>query len=184
MLTNHDMLSFKNTAELFAITRATGRPTIRFRQILLDDFSLVPGSQIIQPIYDTADRTVKDRKIVATAVGRLTFLDYFKNLLADENEGGILVVLKSACPRVDDFRLDNATKDLPDVNVMTYKIEGPDAFLLGDSDMHDPKYDALEVTEVFIDLDIDPALVPGATCAPTLTLSVYPTKEFEHYICT
>eukprot|EP00980_Cylindrotheca_fusiformis_P027607 scaffold21494_cov69-Cylindrotheca_fusiformis.AAC.1 len=56
---------------------------------------------------------------------------------------------------------------------------GPDAFLFGESDMHDPKYDAFEVTEVFIDLDIDPALIPRFTCAPTLTLHVYPSKEFE-----
>eukprot|EP00980_Cylindrotheca_fusiformis_P027394 scaffold20324_cov86-Cylindrotheca_fusiformis.AAC.2 len=128
---------------------------IGFSQILLDDLTL----------------------IVATAVARLTFLDYFKNLLT-ESEKGILVVLTSACPRLDDFSV-NATKDLPDANVLTYKIDGPNAFLLGESDMHDPKYDALEVTEVFIDLDIDPALVPGFTCAPTLTLHVYPSKEFE-----
>eukprot|EP00980_Cylindrotheca_fusiformis_P030347 scaffold24674_cov127-Cylindrotheca_fusiformis.AAC.1 len=177
MTSNLDMLSLQQTAELFAITRATGRPAIGFSQILLDDLTLVPGSQIIQPIYDTTDRTVNDREIVATAVARLTFLDYFKNLLT-EKEKGILVVLRSACPRLDDFSV-NATKDLPDANVLTYKIDGPDAFLLGETDMHDPKYDALEVTEVFIDLDIDPALVPGFTCAPTLTLHVYPSEEFE-----
>eukprot|EP00980_Cylindrotheca_fusiformis_P011777 scaffold2813_cov114-Cylindrotheca_fusiformis.AAC.3 len=178
MTSSIDLLSFKGTAEIFAITRATGRPTIGFSQILLDDFSLVPGSQIVQPIYDTPDRTVKDRKIVAIAVlGNFQFLNYFRNILT-ENERGILVVLTSACPRLDDYKV-NATKDLPDVNVLTYKIEGPDAFLLGDSDMHDPKFDALEVKEIFIDLDIDPALVPGFTCAPTLTLHIYPTTEFE-----
>eukprot|EP00980_Cylindrotheca_fusiformis_P030963 scaffold25685_cov127-Cylindrotheca_fusiformis.AAC.5 len=86
MTSNLDMLSLKQTAELFAITRATGRPAIGFSQILLDALTLVPGSQIIQPIYSTADRIVKDRDIVAIAVARLTFLDYFKNLLNGKRE--------------------------------------------------------------------------------------------------
>eukprot|EP00980_Cylindrotheca_fusiformis_P005841 scaffold1228_cov119-Cylindrotheca_fusiformis.AAC.8 len=176
MVSNLDMLSLKQFADLFFITQATGRPAIGFSQIPLDDRTFVPGSQIIQPIYDTPDRT-QDRKIVAIAGARLQFLDYFKNILT-ANERGILVVLKSACPRVYSFSVD-ASNVIPDPDVLTYKIDGPEAVLIGESDMHDPKYDALGVTEVFVDLEIDPALIPEGTCAPTITLYVYPSKEFE-----
>eukprot|EP00980_Cylindrotheca_fusiformis_P018538 scaffold6132_cov80-Cylindrotheca_fusiformis.AAC.1 len=58
-------------------------------------------------------------------------------------------------------------------------IDGPDVTLLGSEDLHNPKYDDLEVTEVFIDLGFDQLELPEGKCMPTLTLHVYPSEKLE-----
>eukprot|EP00980_Cylindrotheca_fusiformis_P002311 scaffold535_cov65-Cylindrotheca_fusiformis.AAC.13 len=50
---------------------------------------------------------------------------------------------------------------------------------LGDSALHNPKYDSMKLTDVFVDLDIDESELPVGTCIPTLTLHVYPFEDLE-----
>eukprot|EP00980_Cylindrotheca_fusiformis_P014244 scaffold3765_cov117-Cylindrotheca_fusiformis.AAC.1 len=177
MTSNLDMLSsFAGVRDQFPITRATGKPTIGLASYSVNGTTPVPGGQIFQPIFNTPDKKAKDRKIVAIADLVLEFRQFFVNILSDD-EKGILVVLKSACPKARDYSDIEVTDG--EEAVITYKVDGPDAILLGESDMHDTRYDALEVAEVFFDLGVDPGEVPEATCAQALTLHIYPSREFE-----
>eukprot|EP00980_Cylindrotheca_fusiformis_P007045 scaffold1479_cov127-Cylindrotheca_fusiformis.AAC.4 len=171
--TMYDTMAAPGTATLFNITRATGKPTIGFTVIRANDGSQIVGSQVIHPIFDTPHAYAEDRKHVASAGIRLHWLDYFKNILT-EGEHGILVVLKTTCPDLCN-RDDGRT-----ARVASYKIDGSNAEYLGDSDMHDPKFDSMEITDIFVDLGIDVSQLPeGATCVPTLSLHVYPSEDLE-----
>eukprot|EP00980_Cylindrotheca_fusiformis_P016204 scaffold4815_cov107-Cylindrotheca_fusiformis.AAC.1 len=181
MTTNVDVLiSSQQTEELYHIAKATRRPTIGFTQINIDLETTIPGSQIIQPIFDGADTKAETRKVVAITGIRLHWLDYFKNLLT-EGEDGIVVVLESACPKLS----QGAARPVSHVvteserNIITYQVDGPNAVFLGEDDFHDPNYDAQVMSEPFIDLDIDQSQLPEGSCVPVLTLHVYPSAELE-----
>eukprot|EP00980_Cylindrotheca_fusiformis_P016353 scaffold4870_cov135-Cylindrotheca_fusiformis.AAC.3 len=179
MRTNINILnSSQRTEELFTITKKTRRPTIGFTQLRIDRGKSILGSQIVQPIYDGPDTEAEDRKIVAITAISLHWLDYFKNVLSD-GEDGLVVVLESACPRL--FEGED-WQDLPDSqrNIITYQVDGSEVVLLGEADLHDPEYDALVVSETFLDLDIDQSQLPEGSCIPALTLHVYPSAELEN----
>eukprot|EP00980_Cylindrotheca_fusiformis_P007042 scaffold1479_cov127-Cylindrotheca_fusiformis.AAC.1 len=160
-------------ATLFNITGATGKPTIGFTVMRASDGSQIVGSQVIHPIFDSPYSDVEDKKHVASAGIRLHWLDYFKNILT-EGESGIIVVLRTACPdlcNLDDGRTARAA---------SYRIDGSNAEFLGDSDLHNPKFDSMEISGVFVDLGIDESQLPeGVTCVPTLSLHVYPSEDLE-----
>eukprot|EP00980_Cylindrotheca_fusiformis_P011350 scaffold2626_cov159-Cylindrotheca_fusiformis.AAC.1 len=181
MTTNLDvLLASKQTEELYRITTEIRRPTVGFVQSDPDDEQSIPGSQIIQPIFDGADTENADRKIVAFAGIHLHWLDYFKNLLAEDEEG-LVVVLESACPNLCEGAVFSIRQNITvtERNIITYQVDGPNAVFLGEGDLHDPNYDAMVVSEPFIDLDIDQSQLPEGSCVPVLTLHVYPSAELE-----
>eukprot|EP00980_Cylindrotheca_fusiformis_P001176 scaffold322_cov88-Cylindrotheca_fusiformis.AAC.3 len=180
MTMNVDILSSSNqTKELFRITEKIRGPTIGFSQLRIDAETSILGSQIVQPIYDEADTEAEDRKIVAiTGIG-LHWLDYFKNVLT-ERQDGLIVVLESACPRLyGRGTIRQNFKESSKRNIISYQVDGPNAVFLGEADLHDPAYDDLVVSETFVDLDIDQSQLPEGSCIPVLTLHVYPSSEFE-----
>eukprot|EP00980_Cylindrotheca_fusiformis_P008664 scaffold1849_cov115-Cylindrotheca_fusiformis.AAC.2 len=186
MLTNIDtLLSSQQTEEVYRITKATRKPTVGYTQIAVDIEHSVPGSQIIQPIFDGPDTDADDRKMVAVVLIQIPWLDYFKNILA-EGEDGIIVVLESACSRFLEDGSLSAMQNLTDSerDIITYQVDGPNAILLGEADLHDPKYDALAVSEVFVDLHVDQSQLPQGSCVPVLTLHVYPSAELEDSLLT
>eukprot|EP00980_Cylindrotheca_fusiformis_P014464 scaffold3861_cov112-Cylindrotheca_fusiformis.AAC.1 len=182
MTTNIDvLLASQQTEELYRITKATRRPTIGFTQIVIDADTTITGSQIVQPIYEGPDTEADDREMVAITLISIRWLDYFRNVLT-EGEDGITVVLESACPRlVDDGGSTLVRQNITDSerNIVTYKVDGPNAVLMGEADLHDPAYDALAVSEVFVDLHVDQSQLPEGSCVPILTLHVYPSEELE-----
>eukprot|EP00980_Cylindrotheca_fusiformis_P021448 scaffold8302_cov91-Cylindrotheca_fusiformis.AAC.2 len=171
--TMYNTMAAPGTATLFNITRATRKPTIGFTSIRASDGTRVVGSQIMLPIFDTPYTDAEERKHVASTGIRLHWLDYFKNILT-EGEFGIIVVLKTACPDLCN-REDGMT-----AHIASYRIDGSSAEYLGDSDMHNPKFTSMEITDIFVDLGIDESQLPeGATCVPTLSLHVYPSEDLE-----
>eukprot|EP00980_Cylindrotheca_fusiformis_P025174 scaffold13215_cov114-Cylindrotheca_fusiformis.AAC.3 len=169
----YDTMMAPGTATLFNITRAIRKPTIGFTVLTASDGTQVVGSQVIHPIFDTPYPDDEGRKHVASTGIRLHWLDYFKNILT-EGEFGIIVVLKTACPDLCN-REDGRT-----ARIASYRIDASHAQYLGDSDMHDPKFDSMEITDVFVDLGIDESQLPeGTTCVPTLSLHVYPSEDLE-----
>eukprot|EP00980_Cylindrotheca_fusiformis_P024218 scaffold11660_cov113-Cylindrotheca_fusiformis.AAC.1 len=181
LITNIDMLlGSQQTEELYRITKITRRPNIGFTRIPIDLETSIPGSQIIQPIFNGADTKADDRKMGALLIVRLPWMGYFTHALA-KGEDGIVVVLESACPKLVEAGITTGRENLTesDRNIITYQVDGPNAVMLGETDLHDPKYDALVVSEVFIDLDIDPSQLPEGSCLPSLTLHVYPSAELE-----
>eukprot|EP00980_Cylindrotheca_fusiformis_P005076 scaffold1075_cov104-Cylindrotheca_fusiformis.AAC.6 len=181
MLTNLNALqASEQVAELYNIMKATRRPSIGFTRIPIDLETTIPGSFIMQPVFDGADTEAEERKMGAILIIRIPWMGYFKNALT-KGQDGIVVVLESACPKLVEAGISTGRENLTesDRNIITYQVDGPDAVLLGDSDLHDPKYEALAVSEVFIDLDIDPSQLPEGACVPVLTLHVYPSAELE-----
>eukprot|EP00980_Cylindrotheca_fusiformis_P001903 scaffold437_cov111-Cylindrotheca_fusiformis.AAC.1 len=174
MTMNFNLMFYQDTAELFRITQAVKGPTISSFSIFVDINTRADGSQMMQPIYDRADTADEERKMVGTMMIQLNWLDYFKNLfLEEDSDGGIIVVLKTTCPR----DLDQTSKSYD--RVITYEIGANKAITLGEEDLHDPKYDSMEVTDIFVDLGIDQSKVPEGLCVPTMTIHVYPTETLE-----
>eukprot|EP00980_Cylindrotheca_fusiformis_P000969 scaffold265_cov131-Cylindrotheca_fusiformis.AAC.4 len=176
-----NLLAYKDTAELYRITQAVKGPTFASLSIFVDVEHTADGTQIMQPIYDRADTADENRKMVGVLIIQLNWLDYFKNLFLDEeSDDGIIVVLKTSCHKDFGFepQVTDRTRESYD-RVVTYQIGGNKAIILGAEDLHDTKYDSLEVTETFIDLDIDQSEVPDGLCVPTLSLHVYPSGTLE-----
>eukprot|EP00980_Cylindrotheca_fusiformis_P016282 scaffold4838_cov110-Cylindrotheca_fusiformis.AAC.6 len=182
---NFNLLSQKEGAELFQITKAIMGPTIASFSILIDIKTQAAGSQIMQPVYDRADTADEDRKMVGIILIQMHWLNYFNNLFLEESsDAGIVVVLKSSCPTNLNTALNVTKYKTSHDMVVTYQIEGSNAVVLGEEDLHDPKYDSLEVSETFIDLGIDESKVPEGLCVPTLTLHVYPSQKLEQKFAT
>eukprot|EP00980_Cylindrotheca_fusiformis_P017709 scaffold5563_cov94-Cylindrotheca_fusiformis.AAC.2 len=175
MPTLSDIAQSPGSGALVNMSRSIRKPVLGFTMVNVGTDAATPGSLIIQPIYDTVHSSAEDRKVVAFAGIRLRWLDYFKNVLTD-GEFGVTVVLKSSCPNLSTFdKHDDGSAS----SVLTYRIDGQNAELLGISDLHNPKYDDMESTDVFVDLNIDQSEVPEGTCIPTLTLHVYPSGDLE-----
>eukprot|EP00980_Cylindrotheca_fusiformis_P027058 scaffold18572_cov129-Cylindrotheca_fusiformis.AAC.1 len=158
------------------ISKAIRKPTIGFTVLYGEDNARLPGSVIVQPIYDTANTEAADRKMVAFTGIRLHWLDFFKRILTD-GEFGTIVVVQSSCPNlriVDIEQVGGAAS-----SIVSYRIDGQNVEYLGDSDMHNPKYDDMEDGDIFVDLGIDESHLPEDTCIPTLTLHVYPSEDLE-----
>eukprot|EP00980_Cylindrotheca_fusiformis_P010896 scaffold2482_cov116-Cylindrotheca_fusiformis.AAC.6 len=161
MLTNMDaLLSSPQTESAYRFTRFTRRPTLGFVRIHVDAENTVPGSQVVQPIFDGPDTAADDRKVVAILLIQIPWLDYMKDLLA-EGVDGIFVVLESASLGQSLTKLERRT--------ITYQINGRDVVLLGEADLHDPEYDALGRSTVLVE----------RRGVPLLSLHIYPSAELE-----
>eukprot|EP00980_Cylindrotheca_fusiformis_P000897 scaffold238_cov95-Cylindrotheca_fusiformis.AAC.3 len=194
MGTGYDILSLVKVVDQYEIAKETLRTTIGFARFLIDSETFVTGSQVLQPIYDTSDTTAEERKLVAILGILLDWLEFFKNILT-HGQDGVVIVLRSDC--ITDFALRyginetdieeaadfygdvDTLEDLIVEDIITYQVDGPDVILLGYEDLHDSKYDALEVKEVFVDLGFDEKDVPEGKCVPTLTLHMYPSEKLE-----
>eukprot|EP00980_Cylindrotheca_fusiformis_P007984 scaffold1703_cov76-Cylindrotheca_fusiformis.AAC.1 len=160
---------------LVDLSRSIRKPVLGFVVVDVGTDAATPGSMIIQPIYNTTNSRSEDREVVAFTGIQLHWLDYFKNVLTD-GEFGVIVVLKSSCPNLCAFEQHD---DGSASSVLTYRIDGQNAELKGISDLHNPKYDDMEIADVFVDLGIDESEVPEGICIPTLTLHVYPSEDLE-----
>eukprot|EP00980_Cylindrotheca_fusiformis_P010572 scaffold2349_cov110-Cylindrotheca_fusiformis.AAC.4 len=177
MLTNMDaILSSQQTEDVYRIAKVTRRFSIGFTKIDIGTEKSVPGSQIVQPIFDGPNTKADDRKMVAVLLIQLPWVDYLKNVLA-EGKDGIIVTIETFCPTF----LENGTQNLTtsERNIVTYQVNGPDAVLLGEADLHDPKYDDLVVRTGSRGLPFDPSKLPEGTCVPMQTIRIYPSAELE-----
>eukprot|EP00980_Cylindrotheca_fusiformis_P010153 scaffold2261_cov124-Cylindrotheca_fusiformis.AAC.1 len=74
----------------------------------------------------------------------------------------------------------STTQEVGDASsVVSYRIDGQNVEYLGDSDVHNPKFDAMEIGDAFVDLGINGSQLAEGTCIPTLTLHVYPSEDLE-----
>eukprot|EP00980_Cylindrotheca_fusiformis_P017835 scaffold5650_cov121-Cylindrotheca_fusiformis.AAC.3 len=177
MLTNIDaILSSPQTEDVYRIAKVTRRFSIGFTKIGIGSKNSVPGSQIVQPIFDGPNTNADDRKMVAVLLIQLPWVDYLKNVLA-EGEDGIIVIIETFCPTF----LEDGTQNLKNAerNIVTYQVNGPDAVLLGEADLHDPEYDDLVVRTESRGLPFDPSELPAGSCVPMQTIRIYPSAELE-----
>eukprot|EP00980_Cylindrotheca_fusiformis_P003237 scaffold735_cov116-Cylindrotheca_fusiformis.AAC.7 len=149
MFTNLDTLqASQQTEEVYQITKVTRSPGLGFARVGIEAGKTTPGCQLIQPIFDGANTKAEGRKIVAIIFIRLPWLDYFKNMLT-EGEDGIVIVLESSCPKLPEDNVIGIRQNVTESDryIITYQVDGPNAVLLGEADLHDPKYDDLVVTK-------------------------------------
>ncbi|CAJ1963430.1 unnamed protein product [Cylindrotheca closterium] len=178
--TNIDMMAFKQFSDIFFLTNATLNTTIGFSEMLIEKGggSSLPivSSQIMQPIFDTTDTRAEDREMVGGVWLTMEWTKYFESFFTDETDS-ITLVLVNSCPT---YNLNNEeTFREEEVTVVSYEINGQEATYLGEYDAHDPQYDALEVTSILVDLDIESSSIPSGQCIPKLSLHLYPTEQFE-----
>jgi len=130
-----------------------------------------PGIQINVPVLDTVDAVridITDDSI--PVVGMVTFTyyyrDFLRNILASNTEG-IIVVTENVCQS----------------QVFTYRLDGAETTYLGIGDLHDSKYDYLEVSSLVSDMvDNNDGHYTGPPLADDFcpkTLKIYPSKQLE-----
>eukprot|EP00980_Cylindrotheca_fusiformis_P008997 scaffold1926_cov108-Cylindrotheca_fusiformis.AAC.1 len=177
MLTNMDaLLSSRQTEDVYRIARVTRRASVGFTRIDIGDESSIPGSQIVQPVFDGPNTIADNRRMVAVLLIRLPWMVYLKNLLA-EGEDGIIVIIEIYCPTFLEDGTQNFKK--ADRKTVTYQVNGPDVVLLGEADLHDPEYDDLFVRSESRGLPFDPSELPEGSCVPMQTIRLYPSAELE-----
>jgi len=121
-------------------------------------------SYIVTPVFDAFSQ---DANIVAFYFLIVPWERYFMNLLPS-GKNGFDIVLDDSCG-----------------TVVTFAIDGPDAFLKGAGDLHDRKYDSLGVGWAYKDsfremvkiVDYDPSTKGANECI--YQLYVYPTDTFK-----
>lgn len=183
LATNFDMATEPSAGSLAVTSIAARSPTSDFTP-LIDDIAAGKAralSAILQPVYDEIDTDASDRRVVGFVWFRLDWALYLQNMSLDTT-GGIIAVIRGSCPIIEvfDYALGESSEaqNLED-SMLSYRIDGPNATFLGATDVHDPKYDGLEESGVFLDLDIDPANVPEGGCIQKITLHLYPSTDLE-----
>jgi CHASE domain len=116
-----------------------------------------PISLLHEPVYnDTSDKS--PREVVGFLTGILGWITFFNHLLPT-GQGSILVVIDSCS-----------------IN-STFLINGPEATFLADGDHHDPRYDSMAHSHLFVGSTINDTNSANQQC--THVVYVFPTKELE-----
>ncbi|CAJ1960174.1 unnamed protein product [Cylindrotheca closterium] len=183
LVTNFDIAIEPTAGNLAATSIAARSPTSDFTPLVED---VTTGktralSAILQPVYEEIDTDANDRRVVGFVWFRLDWALYLQNILT-ENTNGIIAVIRGSCPIIDvfDYSFGQSSEGQNFAGlVLSYRIDGPKATFLGAVDAHDPEYNGMEESGVFVDLDIDPANVPEGGCIPRMTLHLYPSGDLE-----
>ena len=122
-----------------------------------------PHSFLMQPIYPSlanGNEKIDRDSLLGFIVGVLPWDTYFLNLLPGHIKG-IIVVLHNSCG--EDF---------------TYRLDGQDATYLGEGDLHDTKYNHLEITSPFAPtVSVEDSSTSLDKC--DYDLRIYPSPSFE-----
>eukprot|EP00980_Cylindrotheca_fusiformis_P002321 scaffold541_cov138-Cylindrotheca_fusiformis.AAC.4 len=175
LTTSYDFLALPEIAELFQISSLTLRPALGFTQLLDTSERASYGqwvidSQIVQPITMNGD-------IVGMVWLRLPWLEFFDNLNIG-NLLGMIAVIRSSCD-IGAGDITDPEKETVPAKEVSYAIDGSGVEFLGQFDAHNPQFDDHLVSHVIVDSGIDKDEIPEGLCVHTLTLDLYPTKEFE-----
>lgn len=123
------------------------------------DRFLHPHSVAAQPVYRGLGTDTDD--VVAYIYSTVSWDKYLLKLLPEEVKG-IFVVLRNSCGQS-----------------VTYELNGAEAIVLADSDIHDPSFDSQAVSLDFTENYFDPTLTSEIDGHCQVFLDVYPTKAFE-----
>lgn len=163
-IVNYDLLANTVFARTFRAMLTAQKPVLSEPSQLeflyggaIHDAIVHPHSFLLTPVFESVE-VHEENDIVGLLASVVSWDIYFKDIL-HEGANGIIVVLDD--PIGDQF---------------TYMINGPEAIFLGDGDLHDPKYNNLEVRTPF---------------APFLAheqgeyyLRVYPSVKLENHYKT
>lgn len=111
---------------------------------------------VVQPVFGGFE---EDSEIVGHLVTVIPWGSFFADILHSDDEG-LTVVLDNICNEV-----------------FTYNIQGRQASLVGEEDLHDTRYSSMEKKAIFADFANPQDLVEQDICV--YTLHTYPTKTME-----
>lgn len=123
------------------------------------------GSPVVHfyyPVFDQIDPS-KRSDVKAVLVGAIYWKTYFANSLP-EGTNGVTVILRNTCNQS-----------------YTYNVHGSGADFIGHGDLHDPKYEDMEVGMDGIDLNVGgfDGQIDSSTCQ--YSLRVFPSDELKAY---
>ncbi|KAL3937168.1 MAG: hypothetical protein SGBAC_007652 [Bacillariaceae sp.] len=171
--TNYDVFEGQEGhTQLGSAANLSFRPIVSFPSISMNQTTQrrIAKSTIVQPVFEQIGARDADAKVVAILRWQIDWSVVFANVL-ESGVTGILAVIRSSCQ----------ISDLEQVSTsIAYRIKGPRAFFVADEDIHQPEFDAMEVSTVLFDSDADLSKATASECVPRLTLHLYPTKDFQN----
>ena len=160
--TNLNIFSGQRSQSIFYTTESTLQPTFEFVEVQRNRFDC----QVFQPIFEAPPggkhSNSGDAKVVGILFVLIDWIFYFQNLLRS-GANGIVVAMTSSCTNM----------------TLTYQIDGLAATYVGLGDLHDHKYDYMEVTAPFLKFNVDPNRIPNGECIPDIALHIYPSQTLE-----
>jgi len=134
-----------------------------------------PVSDLYYPIFDDNIPHGAPAKLAAVLTAYVYWHVYFENILAANTEP-VVAVLESRCGAEDEKQLQQ---------LFTYEIYGEDAVYVGRGDLHDTKYDYLEVSSDWSAFMASPNQLDKLHRAECLyRLLTYPSNEMEEAMLT
>jgi CHASE domain len=167
MFINFDTFSYADTRSSMEHAAATGEPSLtkpmpHLRRLFVVDFD-GPMSLLHTAVYnDTVDTSA--REVVGFLVGAMGWVTFFDNVLPT-GQDNILVVVESC----------SSTNS-------TFLINGPVATFLGDSDLHDSKYNDMALSQYFVGSESEDTSTTYKRCRHVV--HVFPTRQLENEYVT
>lgn len=154
----NDLLSNPAVASMFLHVQYTKKAKVGF----VNSRTGV-SAQIMQPIFQEVypEEQASEREVMGVLWMTLGWDGFFTNILP-EHSNGVRVVMESSCGFL-----------------ATYEINGLQADYLGLSDIHDSKYDDMEIATDFFVLGEEGEDFPSDLCMDQLTLRLYPTDTLK-----
>jgi CHASE domain len=166
-LINYDCYSFPATRVLFehivATQKASLSPPVPEVRTYYNIEAKGPISLLTQPVFNEVDNG-QAREVVGFLTGYLAWLHIFENVLPDGLGGDIVVVIDSCGVK------------------STFLINGPEATFIGDGDLHNPKYEDMEVFDYFVGSDTKSSATSDNQCPHVV--HVFPTSALENTFVT
>jgi CHASE domain len=165
-LINYDSYAFPATRVSFehivATQKASLSPPVPEIRTYYNIEAKGPVSLLTQPVFNEVDHG-QAREVVGFLTGYLAWQRIFENVLPDGLGGDIVVVIDSCGVQ------------------STFQLNGPEAAFIGDGDLHDPKYDDMEVFDYFVGSDTK-STTSDNQCPHIV--HVFPTSALEHTFVT
>jgi class 3 adenylate cyclase len=149
-LINYNGFDWKYFERSFEVMSQANHEVLSEVVNLEEDATRWPESLLSTPVHQDIHN---DSPIVAVLTAIMPWHDYFLNVLPVGSDGIVVVVNN-------------------DFQAFTYEIDGPEVHFLGPSDLHDPKYDHLEIVNDF-------AAFESSKGDFGYTVHVYPTDQFK-----
>jgi len=137
------------------------------KQIILSDFGDNSHSIfLLQPVFQEISVHEEEEQeateqqegdIVGYFKAKLPWDTFFQSLLP-QGKGGIQVVVKNSCG-----------------HAVTYQLDGPIAYVVGDGDIHDQEFEGMGVTEEFDPLQV----LKDRTSGCEYDISIFPTDLYR-----
>ena len=160
LMVNYDALSSSTFSKVFDGMVETNHPVFTEVLPMQTEGDGLPQSSLIYPIYDAL---LDDSKVLVGFINvRIPWNVYFINLLPT-NACGIILVLSNSCQN----------------QRYTFEINGHDVKYIGIGDLHDSKYDELEIASNFYSPIVGVHDESSSSVHCAYSIHFYPSNKFK-----